>query len=432
VPDIKWIKLATSTHEDEKMRLIDAMPERDTVHYLWIRLLIQAGKNNANGEIFLSEGMPYTDKMLAILFSRPLASIKLTLKTLSRLGMIEIDSDHVIRIVNWDKHQSIEGMERVRDLNRKRVENHREKKKQEGKAVSDNTKEEARNEETEENNLENSDENLNTSAKDIVCKKSNNRNKTSKMKIEPQGNVNDVTEKVKKSKHKNIDCEEVNADINISNSDNKLNDAIKITADDDKYNCNVTQKNCNVTQSESNITVMEQNKKEIENKKKNKRETEKSENIIDDISTNSICVEEKKSESFSGEKNTKAELLDGESVNAKALEIMHYHEKITGIPGGHNYVAISAAIDLYGESWVKKAIDIAFQKNHTEIEYIIGILKNWRKEGCPKDHMEVKSNGIRSTGKSNSTDKNEFTGFKPKEPRKLTEDERRMAETNLI
>jgi hypothetical protein len=32
--DIKWIKLATAMPDDEKMKLIDAMPERDTVHYL--------------------------------------------------------------------------------------------------------------------------------------------------------------------------------------------------------------------------------------------------------------------------------------------------------------------------------------------------------------------------------------------------------------
>ena len=57
--DIKWIKLATCMPDDEKIKLIDAMPERDTIHYIWIRLLIQAGKTNADGEIFLSEDMPW-------------------------------------------------------------------------------------------------------------------------------------------------------------------------------------------------------------------------------------------------------------------------------------------------------------------------------------------------------------------------------------
>ncbi|WP_017210146.1 phage replisome organizer N-terminal domain-containing protein [Clostridium beijerinckii] len=128
--DIKWIKLATCMPDDEKMKLIDAMPERDTIHYLWIRLLIQAGKTNANGLIYLNENIPYTDEMLSTLFCRPLASIRLALKVLCAFQMIEIADNNVIKIVNWERHQNVEGMDRVRDQNRKRVQNHREKKKQ--------------------------------------------------------------------------------------------------------------------------------------------------------------------------------------------------------------------------------------------------------------------------------------------------------------
>lgn len=136
--DIKWIKLATNMHDDEKMKLMDAMPERDTIHYLWIRLLIQAGKTNSNGFIYLNENIPYTDEMLSTIFSRPLASIRLGLKVLSDFQMIEIDEDNVIKIVNWERHQNVEGMDRVRDQNRKRVQNHREKKKQLEATVNEN------------------------------------------------------------------------------------------------------------------------------------------------------------------------------------------------------------------------------------------------------------------------------------------------------
>lgn len=128
--EIKWIKLNINIFEDEKIRLIDAMPERDTIHYVWIRLLVQAGKINSNGFIFLSENIPYTDEMLATIFCRPLTTIRLALKILKDFGMIEIDEDNLIKIANWDKHQNIEGMDRVRAQNRKRVENYREKKKQ--------------------------------------------------------------------------------------------------------------------------------------------------------------------------------------------------------------------------------------------------------------------------------------------------------------
>ena len=445
--DIKWIKLATGMPDDEKMKLIDAMPERDTVHYLWIRFILQAGKTNADGEIFLSEGIPYTDKMLAVIFSRPLASIKLALKTLSRLGMIEIAPNKVIRIVNWDKHQSIEGMERVRDQNRKRVENHREKKKQDERAAKDNKQEIEDVEELEENNiLDNLEESLNTNDEDMTCERSNvsNGNKKSKKKIETEGNVQEVTGEAEKRESENISHVEINDDTNIIADNNNLNDTSKTTTDNNKNNFNVTQKPCNVTQNESNVTVTEQNKKD--NNKKNKiekKEIEKDKDKEKDIKNyknnacdvnnkNLTCDEEVSQSSLFENNNTKSESATQEDINIKAMELMHYHEKITGKVGGCDYVALRSAINLNGEKWVKMAMDVGFERNCPDIKYAIGILKNWRRDGYPKDDMEVKTNGFRSTGKSNTADKNEFTGFKPKEPRKLTEEQRKKADANLI
>ena len=411
--DIKWIKLATGMPDDEKMKLIDAMPERDTVHYLWIRLLIQAAKTNADGEIFLSEGMPYTDKMLAVIFSRPLASIKLALKTLSRLEMIEITSDKVIRIVNWDKHQNIEGMERVREQNRKRVENHREKKKQEKKAAKSNNEETYEDEVLEEN-------------KDLEEKDDLQKNKTL--------DENESLENLQTSEEAStnaINDEKTNTATNEAGSNN-----IVETADN---NFDVTKNTSNVTQNESNVTVTVQNKKEIENEKKNKKEkkeidkdTEGKKSTYDVNNKNLTCGEEVSQSSLFENNNTKSESPAEEDINLKALELMQYHEKITGKVGGCDYVALRSAINLHGEKRVKMAMDIGFEKNCPEIKYAIGILKNWRRDGYPKDDMEVKTNGFRSTGKSNTTDKNEFAGFKPKEPRKLTEAERKKADANLI
>ncbi|NFH79638.1 DnaD domain protein [Clostridium botulinum] len=135
--DVKWIKITTNMFEDEKIRLIDAMPERDTIHYIWIRLLVQAGKNNANGFIFLSENIPYTDEMLSTIFCRPLTSIRLALKTLKDFGMIEVAEDNLIKITNWEKHQNVEGLDKVREQNKIRAKNYRDKKKQ-LKAVNEN------------------------------------------------------------------------------------------------------------------------------------------------------------------------------------------------------------------------------------------------------------------------------------------------------
>ncbi len=128
--EVKWIKITTNMFDDEKIKLIDAMPERDTVHYIWIRLLVQAGKTNSNGCIFLNDNVPYTEEMLSTIFNRPLNSLRFALKVLREFGMIQIQENKLIKITNWSKHQNIEGMEKVRQQTRQRVAKHRAKKKE--------------------------------------------------------------------------------------------------------------------------------------------------------------------------------------------------------------------------------------------------------------------------------------------------------------
>lgn len=126
--DVKWIKLSTNMFEDEKIRLIEALPDADTILIIWVKLLAQAGKTNATGYIFLNENIPYTDEMLSTIFNRPIGTVRLALKTFQQFGMIEINEDHFISISNWEKHQNIEGMERIREQTRQRVAKHRQAK----------------------------------------------------------------------------------------------------------------------------------------------------------------------------------------------------------------------------------------------------------------------------------------------------------------
>ncbi|PDZ33710.1 phage replisome organizer N-terminal domain-containing protein [Bacillus toyonensis] len=128
--DVKWIKLSTSMFEDEKIRLIESLPEADTLLIIWIKLLSQAGRTNANGYIFLSENIPFTEEMLSTLFNRPIATVRLALQTFKQFGMIDVTDDQYICISNWEKHQNIDGLERVKQLNAERNKKYRERKKQ--------------------------------------------------------------------------------------------------------------------------------------------------------------------------------------------------------------------------------------------------------------------------------------------------------------
>lgn len=126
--EIKWIKLSIEMFDDEKIKLIQAMPEGDSLLLIWIRILILAGKVNDKGLIYLSDTLPYTDDMLATIFNKPVQIVRLALKTFSDMKMIDIDQK-VISIVNWDKYQNVNGMEKVREQNRDRVSRFREREK---------------------------------------------------------------------------------------------------------------------------------------------------------------------------------------------------------------------------------------------------------------------------------------------------------------
>ncbi len=127
--EVKWIKILVTMFDDEKIKLIEKMPEGDRILLLWIKLLTLAGKCNATGYIFLSENIPYTDEMLSTIFNMPLNIVRLGLNTFKQFNMIEELDNCLLKIVNWDKHQNIEGLDRIREQNRIRKQNQREKEK---------------------------------------------------------------------------------------------------------------------------------------------------------------------------------------------------------------------------------------------------------------------------------------------------------------
>lgn len=126
--DIKWIKLSTGILDDEKIIAIESLPDGDSICWMWIKLLALAGKQNAEGKISLTNEIPYTEEQLANRFRINLSTLKLGMQVFQRYGMIEIVDD-VIYTVNWAKYQSVDGMEKIREQTRERVQKHREKKK---------------------------------------------------------------------------------------------------------------------------------------------------------------------------------------------------------------------------------------------------------------------------------------------------------------
>lgn len=128
--EITWIKLKTDMFENQKIKLIEALPEADTILVIWLKLLATAGKVNCNGYIMITESIPMNIEEMATVFNRPLNTVRLALETFKRYGMIEMDDDQVVRITNWEKHQSVDKMNEIREYNRIAKRKSREKKKQ--------------------------------------------------------------------------------------------------------------------------------------------------------------------------------------------------------------------------------------------------------------------------------------------------------------
>lgn len=126
--EVKWIKLTTDMFDNAKIKYLRTLPEGNNIVLFWVMLLAKAGKCNANGYVFLTESIPYTQEMLASEFDFDLTTVKLALESLKRLNMIELE-ESVINISNWNKYQNIDGLEKIKEQTRKRVQKHREKQK---------------------------------------------------------------------------------------------------------------------------------------------------------------------------------------------------------------------------------------------------------------------------------------------------------------
>lgn len=125
--EVKWIKITTDVFDDEKILLIESLPDAYSIIVVWFKLLCLAGKQNNSG-VFMMGQMPYTDKMLATIFRMKESTVTMALQTFEQFGMVEI-VDGVITIPNWGKHQNLDQLENKKAYMRNYMKEYREKQK---------------------------------------------------------------------------------------------------------------------------------------------------------------------------------------------------------------------------------------------------------------------------------------------------------------
>ena len=114
--DVKWIKLTTDIFDDEKILLIESLPDSYAIITVWFKLLCLAGKQNNSG-VFMMGQIAYTDKMLATIFRMKETTVTMAIQTFEQFGMVEV-IDGVITIPNWNKHQSLDAYEKKKERDR--------------------------------------------------------------------------------------------------------------------------------------------------------------------------------------------------------------------------------------------------------------------------------------------------------------------------
>lgn len=117
--DVKWIKIAVDIFDNRKIKQIESMPDGESLLIIWFKLLCLAGNVNDGGLIYLTKEIPYTDEMLATQFNKPLANVRLALKTFEAFGMIEI-INNMILLSSWEKYQNTDKLAEMREKNRER------------------------------------------------------------------------------------------------------------------------------------------------------------------------------------------------------------------------------------------------------------------------------------------------------------------------
>jgi predicted phage replisome organizer len=126
--EVFWIKLQTGTFDSETIMLLESMPEGDTILIIWFKMQILAGKCNAGGYLLLNGESPYSDEMLSTVFRRQLNTVRLAISAFLQFKMIEIINGAYF-LIEWEKHQNVSGLDKIKEQTRQRVAKYRAKLK---------------------------------------------------------------------------------------------------------------------------------------------------------------------------------------------------------------------------------------------------------------------------------------------------------------
>ena len=99
---LTWVKFHLDFFDDPRVKVIETMPESNTMIAIWFKLVALVGGQNTGGRFVLRTGrkeseMPLNEEIIAGIVNESLTTVRLALHTYERLGMIEaVDGVYVV------------------------------------------------------------------------------------------------------------------------------------------------------------------------------------------------------------------------------------------------------------------------------------------------------------------------------------------------
>lgn len=124
--EVKWVKISTDIFENPKIVIISEMKDGSAMVLAWIKLITLAGRLNNSGKFSLKNDKNFDEKTIAKMIKISPKKFQNYLKVFEEFEMI-FREKNTVSISNWDKYQSEDKLEKIRQQTRKRVQNHREK-----------------------------------------------------------------------------------------------------------------------------------------------------------------------------------------------------------------------------------------------------------------------------------------------------------------
>lgn len=122
---VTWVALATDFYRSKTSLILRSMPDGDSIMFVWTMVLALAGELNEGGAL-IENGQPIPLKILANFFQKKEKILAKYFQIFTEKDMIFCENS-TYYIVNWDKYQNVNSLDKIRENDKSRSKKYRDK-----------------------------------------------------------------------------------------------------------------------------------------------------------------------------------------------------------------------------------------------------------------------------------------------------------------